>query len=147
MRDPRVGSFGVVALASVLLLKLVAVDALPPVARGAALLLAPTVGRWAIVLVATVFPYGRPSGLGAPLKMAASWRTLVLATLLTIAVALVGGWSGIVLVLLSGAWAWALGRWLLGKLPGLTGDCYGAICEVLETTVLLLTPPVASALR
>jgi adenosylcobinamide-GDP ribazoletransferase len=79
--------------------------------------------------------------------MAASWRTLALATLLTAAVALVAGRSGIALVLLSGAWAWALGRWLLGKLPGLTGDCYGAVCEVVETTVLLLASPMASALR
>jgi adenosylcobinamide-GDP ribazoletransferase len=147
MRDPRVGAFGVVAFASVLLLKLVAVDALPPAERGTALLLAPTVGRWAIVLVATVFPYGRPSGLGAPLKVAANWRTLAVATLFTAAVALAAERSGIVLVLLPGVWAWALGRWLMGKLPGLTGDCYGAVCEVVETTVLLLTPPLASALR
>jgi adenosylcobinamide-GDP ribazoletransferase len=147
MRDPRAGSFGVAALTSILLLKLVAVDALPAVVRGTTLLLAPTLGRWAIVLVATVFPYGRTSGLGAPLKRSASWRTLALATLLTTGVALVAGPSGLVLVVLSGAFAWALGRWLLGRLPGLTGDCYGAVCEVVETTVLLLTPPLVSAPR
>jgi cobalamin synthase len=30
-----------------------------------------------------------------------------------------------------------LGSWLMRLLPGLTGDCYGATCEVVETLVWL----------
>src|SRR6195256_6426160 len=67
MRDPRAGTFGVVGLVCVVALKIAAVDALPTGVRLQALVLAPTLGRWAIVLLATVFPYGRASGLGAPL--------------------------------------------------------------------------------
>jgi cobalamin synthase len=33
--------------------------------------------------------------------------------------------------------AMGVGRWLMTLLPGLTGDCYGAICEVVETVVWL----------
>src|SRR5260370_31329592 len=85
MRDPRVGAFGVVGLVCVVALKIAAVNALPAALRVQTLVLAPTLGRWAIVLVATVFPYGRASGLGAPLKAAATPRTLVLASLLPVA--------------------------------------------------------------
>jgi cobalamin synthase len=31
----------------------------------------------------------------------------------------------------------AFGRWLLRLLPGLTGDSYGAACELVETVVWL----------
>src|SRR5438128_495748 len=72
MRDPRVGVFGVVGLVSVVALKIAAVYALPTGLRPQALALAPTLGRWAIVLLATGFPYGRERGLGTPLKVAAT---------------------------------------------------------------------------
>src|SRR6266568_2916741 len=67
MRDPHVGAFGVVGLVCVVALKIAAVCALPTGLRPHALALAPTLGRWAIVLLATSFPYGREHGLGAPL--------------------------------------------------------------------------------
>src|SRR5438309_6666621 len=59
MRDPRVGAFGVVGLVCVVALKIAAVYALPASIRLQLLLLAPALGRWSIVLLATVFPYGR----------------------------------------------------------------------------------------
>src|SRR3979411_939770 len=51
MRDPRVGAFGVVGFVCVVALKIAAVHALPAAMRLQLLLLAPTLGRWAIVLV------------------------------------------------------------------------------------------------
>src|SRR5438874_4503413 len=72
MRDPRVGAFGVVGMVCVVALKIAAVNALPAHLRPLLLVLAPGLGRWAIILVATVFPYGRQTGLGAPLKAAAT---------------------------------------------------------------------------
>ena len=59
MRDPRVGAFGVVGLVSIIVLKIAAVDALPTSVRPFLLVLAPGLGRWAIVLVATSFPSAR----------------------------------------------------------------------------------------
>src|SRR5882762_429358 len=61
MRDPRVGAFGVVGLVCVVALKIAAVSALPAGLRLQLLVLAPTLGRWSIVLLATLFPYGRES--------------------------------------------------------------------------------------
>ena len=41
------------------------------------------------------------------------------------------------------ATALAAGKWLLRLLPGLTGDCYGAVCEVVETVAWLAAAPLA----
>ena len=143
MRDPHVGAFGVVGLVCVVALKIAAVYTLPTGLRLQALVLAPTLGRWAIVLLATVFPYGREHGLGAPLKAAATPRTLVLASLLPLVGCIALGPVGAACGLLAAAVALGLGRWLMRLLPGLTGDNYGAACELVEATVWLSAAPLA----
>jgi adenosylcobinamide-GDP ribazoletransferase len=137
MRDPRAGAFGVVGLVCVVALKIASLDALAPNARSGLLLLAPMLGRWSIVLIATLFPYGRPDGLGAPLKSAATPRVLVLASLLPLIGCVLLGPLGVLAGALASVTALGVGRWLVGQLPGLTGDCYGAVCELVETVVWL----------
>jgi adenosylcobinamide-GDP ribazoletransferase len=134
MRDPRAGAFGVVGLVCVVALKIAALDSLP---RPALIWLAPCLGRWAIVLLATVYPYGRLEGLGAPLKAAATPRALALASALPLAVCIIAGVPGLVCGAIAAIAALAFGRWLVRLLPGLTGDCYGAACELVETAVWL----------
>jgi adenosylcobinamide-GDP ribazoletransferase len=143
MRDPRAGAFGVVGLVCVVVLKIAAVYALPAAIRMQLLVLAPVLGRWSIVLLATVFPYGRSSGLGAPLKAAATLRALTLASVLPLAGCIVLGPVGVGCGLLTVVLALGLGRWLMRLLPGLTGDCYGAACELVEATVWLSAAPLA----
>jgi adenosylcobinamide-GDP ribazoletransferase len=143
MRDPRVGSFGVIGLASVLLLKVGAVDALAGATRAQVLLLTPVLGRWAIVLLATAFPPGRTTGLGAPVKAAASPKLFAVASAVPLAVSLAIGPAGVWLLAASGGTALLIGWWLCRVLPGLTGDCYGAACECVESVVLLLAGALA----
>ena len=143
MRDPHVGAFGVVGLVCVVALKIAAVHALPAAIRPHTLVLAPTLGRWAIVLLATLFPYGRERGLGAPLKAAATPRTLAVASLLPLAGCLALGPVGVLCGLIASVVALGLGRWLMRLLPGLTGDSYGAACELVEATVWLTAAPLA----
>jgi len=146
MRDPHAGSFAVIAVVAVLLLKVAAVASLPPGLRVASLVAAPVLGRGAIVLVATLFPAARPTGLGATVRAGASWRRLVLAA---VAPALACAWLsplGPIVLLAALVWAWLAGRWLTSLLGGLTGDCYGAVCETTETLVWLLVAPAARAL-
>jgi adenosylcobinamide-GDP ribazoletransferase len=146
MRDPRSGAFGVVGIVCIVLLKVVSIDALPAGARSGYLVLAPTLGRWSIVLLATAFPYGRPSGLGAPLKAAATRRAFVLASVLPVLACAIMWPPGPLIFLLALGAALLLGRWLASLLPGLTGDCYGAGCEVVETVVLLAAAPLVRLL-
>lgn len=139
MRDPHVGSFAVVGGVLLMLLKWNALWTAHD--RTIALLLAPTLGRWCIAWALVSYPYARAEGLGRALKDHAGARQLILATLfagLTLGCACV--WAGPwVLAAAAAAFvgAWLLSRWARARIPGLTGDVYGAICEVSELIVLV----------
>jgi adenosylcobinamide-GDP ribazoletransferase len=140
MRDSRVGSFGVLGGVCVLLLKVGLLDGLPGgSARQAALVLAPLLGRWALVLAAALFPPARPTGLGAAFRAGVTPARFTTALLTSAVVCLaVGGASGALALAGSCAVTWLLGRAMMAAIPGLTGDSYGAIAELNEVAVLLL---------
>lgn len=138
MRDSRVGSFGVLGAVSVLLLKYVALASLPNPWRLVALALAPTLGRWAMVLAIWGFPYARPEGLGRAFKETTSWRPALVASLIAAAAA-VGllRLNGVAILVVAAAATWLLAKFVCTRIPGLTGDIYGAVNEVVEVVCLL----------
>jgi len=134
MKDPRSGPIAVVTLVLVLLLKFCALWVLVEQGVGAQLLLAPLLGRAAMLALFLCTPYVRPGGLGQALaehlpRRAAGWVLLgcVLFSLL------LGGWS-VVLAMLVFAW---LRQLMSRRLGGTTGDTAGALLELLELAVLL----------
>jgi adenosylcobinamide-GDP ribazoletransferase len=136
MHDERVGAFGVIGGVLLLLLKYSALVTLEPIAR---LILVPTLGRWGMVWAVIGFPYARASGAGRVFKDYAGWRQMALATAVVLPTAwIVAGGVGLVGIVLTGILVFALARFALVRLPGLTGDVYGAICEIVEAVVLLL---------
>ncbi|MHB0874428.1 MAG: adenosylcobinamide-GDP ribazoletransferase [Anaerolineae bacterium] len=137
MRDERVGAFAVVGGVLLLLVKYAALAATPhPLA---ALVLAPVLGRWTIAGAVVAFPYARAKGLGRDIKDHARGTQWLLASVTAVAVSI--AWGGIVPGLLAGAAAVLVlllgGRFVLARLPGMTGDTYGALCEASETAVLI----------
>jgi adenosylcobinamide-GDP ribazoletransferase len=139
MRDPRAGAFGVIAVVLLLALKLAALASLPTGMRTVALLLGPCFGRWAIVVVTSVFPYARPQGSGRAFKDAVRpVHAIVAGAVALTAAMLAGGWLGVFLAVLVTGLALGLGRWCSARLGGLSGDTYGAICEFTETTTWLM---------
>ncbi len=148
MRDSRVGSFGVLGAGADVLVRFAALSAMPGGLRLPALVLAPTLGRWALVYATWAFPYARPAGLGAAFKAHLSGArtlaaSLLAGTIMLAGAAAVGGPSvGVALLALRLALvaclaAWLVGRYVLTKVPGQTGDTYGATNEVVELAVLL----------
>jgi adenosylcobinamide-GDP ribazoletransferase len=136
LRDSRVGAFGVTGGVLLLLTKYAALAALPD--RLSGLLLAPVLGRWAMALAIVAFPYAREQGLGRAMKDHATWRQVALATVVAlVAAGLLARWAGLAALALAGAATWLGARFTLGRIPGLTGDIYGAICEAVELLVLL----------
>lgn len=139
MRDPRAGSYGVVAVVLLLALKVAALGSLPPAMRAPALIVAPCLGRWGIVLATGAFAYARPQGMGRDFK--ASIRLLHVLIAGAIALGAAGGLAGV-----PGLLAWTAGslavlfagQWVAGRLGGLSGDVYGAICEIVEMGALVL---------
>jgi adenosylcobinamide-GDP ribazoletransferase len=137
MRDERVGAFAVVGGTLVLLIKYLALAETQD--RLGAYLLAPALGRWGMVVAIVFFPYARAEGLGRSMKDHAGWREVGLATLAAVAACwLVAREMGLLALGLAGAATWLLASFALRRLPGLTGDIYGAICEILETLILLM---------
>ena len=137
MKDERVGAFAVVGGVLLLLLKYLALSS--PQDRPGAYLLAPTLGRWGMVLAIEFSPYARPDGLGRSMKDNAGWWQVAFATLVVGTVCwLAGQERGLLAMALAGGATWLAVWFTLSRLPGLTGDIYGAICEMLEVLVLLL---------
>jgi adenosylcobinamide-GDP ribazoletransferase len=136
LRDERVGAFAVIGGVLLLLVKFQGLVAISQ--RGAALCLAAVLGRWGMAVAVVAFPYARPEGLGRTMKDHAGWGQALLAS----AIAVVAAWLlasgfGLILILLTGALILLFARFVRTRLPGLTGDTYGALCELLEVLVLL----------
>lgn len=139
MRDSRVGAMGVLAGFSILILKVVLLSALNPVVKIPAIIIFPVFGRLCLVLAITLFPYARESsGLGSAFvkyskksyMIWASAESLMISAPLLL-------WKSLVIFATVFALSVALGAWFSHKLGGLTGDIYGAICELAEVTCLV----------
>jgi adenosylcobinamide-GDP ribazoletransferase len=138
LKDPRAGTWAVLGLVLLLLGKWLTLRTLAPVF----LIAPPIVGRCAMVIAAYVFPYARSSGLGAYFRQGLGRAQLITATGTTvISVVIVSLYTkGFILftLIIGVAVALGMGRWAAGRLNGgLTGDVYGAICELTELVCLI----------
>ena len=144
MKDSHTGAFGVVGISLLLLVKFAAIVSLSGW-EWEALVLAPVFGTWAMVLAITVFPYARKNGVGQAFKQGATIFKLLIATIITLAAAaLLAGWWGVVIMAITCLVTVLVGVFFKSRLGGLTGDTYGAIKEVSEAIVLILTPVLLS---
>jgi adenosylcobinamide-GDP ribazoletransferase len=139
MRDSRIGTMGVLALAAVLGLKTAALIDMDRDLRGPALFLAPLAGRCMLVLAMNALPYARTDGLAAVFlkdrrNAHALWAVGILfaGALLTLCGRGFAAASAAVAVTL------LLSLWARRKIGGITGDTLGAACELAETAVLLV---------
>jgi adenosylcobinamide-GDP ribazoletransferase len=136
MRDSRVGAFGVAGGGLLLLTKYAAIASLPHLTG---LLLAPIMGRWVLSMAIFAYPYAREKGLGRDMKDNVHWQQVILSTVVAVVAAwLFAGWTGLLTFALAASVLWLGASFILRRIPGLTGDSYGALCELAEVAVLLL---------
>jgi adenosylcobinamide-GDP ribazoletransferase len=140
MRDPRVGSFGALALILIVGIKVAAIAAL--LERRAAvsvLVVAPALSRWTVVMLAAWLPYARlDGGLGQAVTEHHDRHALLWATASAAVVAgIAAGWSAFVLGALAAAMTFVVGRAARRRIGGVTGDVFGASVELTETIVLI----------
>lgn len=158
MKDVAVGSFGAVTLVLLILAKYSGVaalqsprDRLPAPLLTALLFCAPVFGRSMMVYAAVRYPPAEGSGLGSAAHAAARpWHlgaaaafSVLLPALLLILTA--SAW--VLYVALAVAWLVTVlfGGFVVRRVGGFTGDTYGALCEVVETTVVLAAAALAAA--
>jgi adenosylcobinamide-GDP ribazoletransferase len=144
MRDSRIGGFGALGLVLFLFAEYVTLNSIPRDWIPHTLVLISVVSRWAMVIAIYVYPYARPAGLGQAFKDAVNWQQFVLATLVTLVIAVVLYQIGGLLIM---AAVWVVislaAAYFKRQLRGLTGDTYGAINELAAITVLLMVSMLA----
>jgi adenosylcobinamide-GDP ribazoletransferase len=140
MKDSRVGAFGVVGGVLLLLLKFNALLALPLGHRWSALVTVPVLARWAMTWVMARYPQARSGGLGVLFSTGLGRRQVGLASVVAVAVSFsLMGWIE-ALILLAATWVTAtlMARLAMARIHGLSGDVYGATCELVEAVLLLV---------
>ncbi|KPC33055.1 Cobalamin synthase [Pseudomonas syringae pv. cilantro] len=138
MKDPRSGPIAVVTLVLVLLLKFAAILALVDSHNSSGLLLAPLIGRSAMLALFLGTPYVRSGGLGQALAdhlPRSVGRKVLLAS--AVACVLLAGGSGVAALLVCVVCFFWLRHLMMRRLGGSTGDTAGALLELLELAVLL----------
>jgi len=142
MRDSRVGAMGVVILAAVMLLKLTFLNEIPCGDKYWVLLIAAAAGRWAMVYAISFFPYARSEpGLGNSFggNQDKTKITVVAALILLAGAFLAGHSQSLIILAITVVLMMLVARWLAGCLGGMTGDIYGALCELTETLFIIIT--------
>lgn len=136
MDDSHVGAFGLIAIVLVLFAKIHAIESIDS-DRWRALLAAPVLGRWAMVLLGYRSQAAKP-GLGSTLIEHLSTNHFFFATVITvivIAASLRG--AGIVAMVSVALFTLAIKNYFHRRLGGVTGDAFGAVGELSETSVLI----------
>jgi len=147
LKDPTLGTFGVLAIAVSFALRATSLASLGAWAAVAVLVAAHALGRTACAALLGTVPPADGSGLGAAHADALDRRQVLAAAVagVLIVVVALGPWAPVAIVIAAvSTWSVArAGRARLGG--GLTGDVLGAAEQVVETLVLLLGAGVAHA--
>lgn len=136
MRDHAIGSYGGLALAAVVALKVIAYTEVLKLGNWpAALVLTPALGRWSILPLTVALPYARQS---ESVAQAMGKRALLQGTLIALGALLVArslrAWIALCAVMAVTA---AFGLYCRRRIGGITGDTLGANLELCECAALL----------
>ena len=149
MRDSRIGAYGMLTLAVIVVAKIAALAAIVAVDIGAAAgaLIAAT--AWSRAMFAPTMrwlPPARDDGLGALAGTPTegdTWKGLALGALLAALVLITPAGGGVLIILAAGGvGAFAVGWLALQQIDGYTGDVLGGAQQVAEAAVLIVASAV-----
>ena len=136
MKDSRVGAFGVVSFVMLMFVQFALLSDMAWPLLVPALFVMPIIGRLAMVLAVTCFPYAREDGMGKTFADMADRSTVVIAALTTAVLVLPWGVLATAALVLGTLFALLFCRTMTNILGGVTGDVYGAATVLTETLVL-----------
>jgi adenosylcobinamide-GDP ribazoletransferase len=140
MKDPRIGSFGVVAMVMALLIKWVALTRLVEADIPAFIIVAFVISRAMMAELASTQPYARAEGgTAAPFVNNArpAHRFIALGVAALLSIVLIGPPAGAAFFCIGWIVCRLFGWWCRRRLGGVTGDLLGACNEIVEMMVLL----------
>jgi adenosylcobinamide-GDP ribazoletransferase len=136
MDDSHTGAFGLIAIVLLLFFKIHAIESIEW-ERWRALLAAPVLGRWAMVLLGYRSQAAK-TGLGSILVDQLKSKHFFVATLIAavLVTAILRG-TGIIMMVWVTIFTLAAKKFFHRRLGGVTGDTFGAVGELSETSVLV----------
>ncbi len=144
LKDSRHGSYGVAAMCSTIVLRIVCLASLGPAAAFAGLVAAHTLGRGAAVAAMVTARSAPHEGLGADYTRVLSRRSGAVGVLAALALStLVSGWWVGPLALAAAVGAFVVVRLAHRAFDGISGDLLGAVEQVGECLVLIVVSGLA----
>lgn len=139
MRDAALGTYAALGLVLVVLFEVAALAALAGRARTQALLIAPMLGRLAMLFAAFEAPRARDDGLGAEFVRRLTAREVIVGTVIAgVVAASLAGASGLAAIVVAAAIAAAVRLRAKAAFGGVTGDVLGACGKLVEAALLVL---------
>lgn len=138
MKDSRVGAFGAMGFCLLVLMKFSLILDNHAIGLPLVMFVMPVIGRTAIVIAITLFPYARNDGLGKLFCQPANLSTLLITGLVALIILVPLGKSAIIAGVAACVGAFVFAQYVSRRLGGLTGDVYGAVNEVAEVLALLV---------
>jgi adenosylcobinamide-GDP ribazoletransferase len=137
MDDSHTGAYGLIAIVLLLFFKIHALEIIDS-ERWRALLAAPILGRWAMVLLAYRSQAAKP-GLGSTLIDRLETKHVIVTTFITLMlVAAILRGAGIALMIWITVFTLASKSYFHRRLGGITGDTFGAVGELSEASVMII---------
>lgn len=137
MREPHIGAMGTIAITGAILLEISFLSSISIPLKNQAILLACLLSRWSMVLAMSLFPYARDEGKAKLFMQGINLKIFIMATLITLACALIiwqmKGLLVLSFVAISTCW---IGAAIKKRIGGITGDTLGAINELTQIIAL-----------
>ena len=140
MRDSRIGTYGTVAIALLISLKIAALWNASPGHLLARLIACTSAARIGPILLAATTPYARREGIGVVFVDAVRASHLLTAAISAglLGLVCVGLWGTIMLFISVAVVVAGLRWWAIRTIAGVTGDVMGASVELIEAIGLVL---------
>lgn len=137
MRDAQIGTYGATALVLVVLGDVGALAGMDVRHALPALLVAPTLARFALLLVLVSLPYVRTTGLGTAAGGGNRTRDVLIASVAPAVCCALDWRHSLIALLLVGVVTAAIACFARRRIGGATGDVYGAVVEVAQLSALV----------
>jgi adenosylcobinamide-GDP ribazoletransferase len=139
MKDSRIGAAGALALVLLLLAKVSVLGTFSAGRAANALVAAHVLSRWSHLPLLWRLPYARPEGgLAGPLAGRVSGMRVAIGTILTVGITFTAlYWLVLPSLTVALVATLAAGFFFRRRLGGITGDCLGAVNQLVELGVLL----------
>jgi adenosylcobinamide-GDP ribazoletransferase len=140
MKDSRTGTFGVLALVSIILLDISLLSMLIPLCDGTIIIVFPILGRMGCLIGAGAFDYARKDGLAKSFVNHCGKNEIMIGIIITLVsvVLTMTSFSILLYVAISLIISYLLNLYFSKKLSGVTGDTIGAVCEISQMIFLLV---------